>query len=267
VHEEFALRRLFPGPDSSEIAPEDVYRDLTFPAGAADRPYVALNMVSTVDGKTALGESAAGIGSRTDGRLMRQIRASVDAIIYGAGTLRADIVDPRVDPARVQQRVGRGQAPQPLVVAVSGSLDLEATNRFFVSGPARTILFTAASAPEERRRLLEPYTTVVVQDGANVDLSQALRYLREQHGVRSLLSEGGPALNQHLLDAGLLDEVFWTVAPKLAGGCGRGLFDGDEKASAIQARMELISLFEHDGELYARYRLPRGPDGAYRSQS
>jgi riboflavin-specific deaminase-like protein len=258
-----ALRRLFPDPDSREISPDEVYRHLTFPSAANGRPHVAMNMVSTVDGKTALGASAAGIGSRTDARLMRQIRAAADAIIWGAGTLRADVVDPRVDPERVRQRLARGQAPQPLAVSVSGSLDLEPTNRFFVNGPARTILFTTASAPPERRRALEPYAIVVVQDGETVDLAAAMGYLGQQHGVRSLLSEGGPGLNQRLLDAGVLDELFWTVAPKLAGGHGRTLVDDDDPATAIRARIELISLFEHDGELYSRYRLLRGPDGAY----
>jgi riboflavin-specific deaminase-like protein len=257
------VRRLFPDPDSREIAPDEVYRDLTFPSASSGRPHVALNMVSTVDGKTALGDSAAGIGSRTDAGLMRQIRGAADAIIWGAGTIRADVVDPRVDPERVRQRVARGQTPQPLAVSVSGSLGLEPTNRIFVNGPARTIIFTVASAPAERRRALEPYATVVAQDGPTVDLAAALAYLWQQHGVRSLLSEGGPGLNQRLLDAGLLDEMFWTVAPKLAGGHGRNLLDGSEPATNIRARLALVSLFEHDSELYSRYRLMRGTDGAY----
>lgn len=240
-----------------------MYRDLTFPEPGADRPYVVVNMVSTVDGKTALGESAAGIGSRTDAGLMRQIRAAVDAVIYGAGTLRADIVDPRVGPEWVQQRISRGQSAQPLVVAVSGSLDLEPSNRFFVGGPERTVLFTTTAAPLDRRRSLARYATVVVQPGVRVDLAQALRHLRERHGVRLLLSEGGPGLNQRLLETGLLDELLWTVAPKLAGGKARTLLDGAEPAQAIRARLELVSLYEHSGELYTRYRLQRGSDGEY----
>jgi 2,5-diamino-6-(ribosylamino)-4(3H)-pyrimidinone 5'-phosphate reductase len=254
---------LFPDPDDAEISPDEVYRDLSFPAAEAGRPYVVLNMVSTVDGKTALGETAAGIGSRTDAHLMRQIRAAVDAVIYGAGTLRADIVDPRVGPGWVERRLSRGQAAQPLVVAVSGSLDLEPTNRFFVGGPERSILFTASMAPAERRRLLERYATVVMQAGSSVDLTAAVGYLCERHGVRLLLSEGGPGLNQMLLEAGLVDEVFWTVAPKLAGGRGRTLLDSVDPATVIRANMELISLHEHAGELYSRYRLRRGLDGGY----
>jgi riboflavin biosynthesis pyrimidine reductase len=70
-------------------------------------------------------------------------------------------------------------------------------------------------------------------------------------------------LNQQLLDAGLIDELFCTIAPKLAGGRGRAMIDGEHPAERISARMELVSLYEHEGELYARYRLPRGDNGAY----
>jgi riboflavin biosynthesis pyrimidine reductase len=225
-----------------------------------------MNMVSTVDGKTALGASAAGIGSRTDAGLMRQVRAAADGIIYGAGTLRADIVDPRVDVAAARRRRERGLPPQPLAAAVSGSLNLQPTNRFFVNGAVGTVLFTTAGAPDDRRRTLAPYATIVAYDGPQVTLLPALQYLYDRHGVRRLLSEGGPGLNQHLLDAGLIDEIFWTVAPKLAGGRGRNLLDSHETTSAIHALLELISLHELAGELYARYRLVRGPDGAYLTQ-
>jgi riboflavin-specific deaminase-like protein len=259
------VHRIFPPADPAEIAPDDVYADLTFPSGRHRRPYVVVNMVSTVDGKSALGESAAGIGSRTDARLMRQVRAAVDAIMWGAGTLRADVVDPRVDPALARCRRERGIPPQPLAVAVSASLDLGPLNRFFVSGPDRSILFTGSAAPADRRRTLGPYATIVAHDAPTVDLDLALRQLHDQYGVCSLLAEGGPSLNERLLAAGLIDELFWTVAPKLAGGHGRGLLDADEPARAIRARLELVSLFEHQGELYTRYRLPRTRDGEYKT--
>src|SRR5688572_26295322 len=118
-------------------------------------------MVSTVDGKVALGHSAAGIGSRTDARLMRQIRAAVDAVMHGAGTLRAEIVDPRVDVARAKQRVEQGLPHQPLAIAVSGSLNLAPTLRYFVNGPIGTAILTTSSAPAELRRLLSRYATLI----------------------------------------------------------------------------------------------------------
>lgn len=252
-----------PAEDPSSIDPSAVYTDLSVQDGIDGRPYVVLNMVSTVDGKTALGLSAAGIGSRTDARLMRQIRAAVDGIIWGAGTLRADIVDPRVDVGSARRRRELRLSPQPVAAAVSGSLDLEPSNRFFVNGPARTVLFTTDAAPADRRRALAPYATIVSQPGPTVDLRAAVQYLHDELGVRRLLSEGGPGLNEHLVAAGLLDELFWTIAPKVSGGHGRTLLDGVAPAMAIRAGMELLSLYEHDGELYTRYRLLRGVDGSY----
>lgn len=257
------MRQLFPAATTEAIGSNDVYRDLALPSGVDGRPYVIMNMVSTVDGKSALGTSAAGIGSRTDSLLMRQIRAAVDAVMHGAGTLRAELVDPRVDTVRANDRVQRGLPPQPLAVIVSGSLDLEPTGRYLVNGPSGTVIITSSAAPTDRRQLLGRYATLIVQDGETLDLASALRRLHDEHGVRSLLSEGGPTLNQRLLDAGLIDEVFWTVTPKLAGGRGRATIDGDDPTTRIRARLDLVSLHEHDGELYTRYRLRRDPNGQY----
>ena len=257
------LRRLIPSDTALPLDPDDVYRHLELPAGVAGRPYVIMNMVSTVDGKAALGGTAAGIGSRTDARLMRQVRAAVDAVMHGAGTLRSELVDPRVDPVRSRERVARGLSPQPLAVAVSASLDLDPASRFLVNGPSGTVILTSSRASAERQQRLAPYATLLIHDGPTVDLAAALRRLHDELGVRRLLSEGGPTLNQHLLDAGLLDEVFWTIAPKLAGGRGRATIDADAPAVRIAARLDLVSLHEHDGELFARYRPRRGPDGAY----
>lgn len=244
-----------------------MYHDLGLPEAVADRPYVIMNMVSTVDGKATLGQTAAGIGSKTDWLLMRQIRAGVDAIMVGAGTLRAEPVDPRVDVPGVRTRLLRGQPPQPVAVAVSGSLNLDPRHRFLVNGPAGTVILTTTAAPGARRALLSRYATIVDVGAAGVDLLAGLRHLRTACGVRWLLSEGGPTLNQHLLDAGLIDEVFWTIAPKLAGGRGRTLIDGLVVTEQIRARMELLTLHERGGELFARYRLLRNADGGYRATS
>ena len=86
------------------------------------------------------------------------------------------------------------------------------------------------------------------------DLPVLMARLREEHGVRSVLCEGGPTLNAHLLAAGLVDELFLTLDPKIVGGAdaltlaaGRPLLE--------PARAELVSLLEADGELFFRWRL------------
>lgn len=243
-----------------------MYAGLTLPSapsGTAERPYVVLNMVSTVDGKVALGGSAGGIGSRVDRLVMRQVRSLVDAVMIAAGTLRAEICDPRVDPPFVQRRLERGLPAQPLAVSVSASLDLEPTNRFLVNGPERTVVLTTEAAAAEREARLKPYAAVLRRGECTVDLAMALRMLAADYGVRRVLCEGGPSLNQQLLDASLIDELFWTVAPKLAGGAGATMVQGRSPTVRIAARLELVSLFEEQSELFARYRLLRDARGAY----
>ena len=91
----------------------------------------------------------------------------------------------------------------------------------------------------------------VVRHRVEVDLAAALAQLRAERGVRTLLCEGGPILHARLIEAGLVDELFVTHAPKLAGGEGPGLVTG---LPEIERPLELAWLLEQDGELFARYR-------------
>jgi riboflavin-specific deaminase-like protein len=249
------MRQLFPRDDAPDAEP---YADLRFPE-RADRPWVAVNMVTTVDGAAAIDGSARGIGSRTDRRVMRLVRAAADALLVGAGTLRADRVDPRVPDDLAARRAARGLPPQPLAVALSGRLDLDPGHPFFRHGPEGALVLTSEAAPAARARAFDGRATVVRLGRAAVDLPAALGYLRAERGVRALLVEGGPRVNGALLAAGLLDEVFWTVAPALAGGSGLAMLRTGGLPERIEARLDLLSLWEHEGELFARYRVVR-PD-------
>ena len=91
----------------------------------------------------------------------------------------------------------------------------------------------------------------VVRHRDFVDVASALRHLRAEHGVRALLCEGGPGLHGELQAAGMVDELFLTMAPKLAGGEAPRILEGDLPGVA---ELELAWLLEQDGELFARYR-------------
>lgn len=93
---------------------------------------------------------------------------------------------------------------------------------------------------------------IVVESGPDgrVDLPALLRELRGE-GVRALLCEGGPTLHGALQAAGLVDELFLTIAPKLSGGEGPRILEGPLPEVA---GLELAWLLEHEGELFARYR-------------
>lgn len=254
------MQRLFPN-RAARLSVDAPYATLDLPDGPSDRPYVIANMVSTVDGKIALDGRSRGIGSRTDRRMMRLIRANVDALLVGAETLRSEIVDPRVPTDLAAARSERGEPAQPLAVAVSGSLDLDPQARFFANGPERSVILTTMRAAGAHGSEFDGVATLLTTDAGaadgEVDLAAALALLRRDWGVRRLLCEGGPSLNQRLLDLGLLDELFWTIAPKLAGGNGASLLTSDQPAERIRATLQLVSLYEHDGALFARYRVLR----------
>ncbi len=248
------MQRLYPLP-STEVPLDQVYRDLGWPEPPPDRPFVALNMVTTVDGAAALDHQAQPIGSATDHRLMRCIRANADAVMIGAGTLRAESVDPSVPAAFEVERVQRGLQPQPLAIVVSASAELPLQRSFFRSPRFQRVVLTGPEAPEDRLRRLRPLAQVVVAGTGAFDLAAGLRRLRQQLGVRWLLAEGGPTLNAALLAAELLDELFWTVAPRLAGGQAPTMVAGPLLPAERQPRLILRSVHLQDSELYLRYQV------------
>jgi len=257
------VQRLYPPHEAGESGPgpdaPHPYASLNLPEGPPDRPYVVVNMVSTVDGKIALGGRVRGLGSRVDRRAMRLLRAQVDAVLIGAGTVRAEVVDMRTDDDLAAAREARGEALHPLAVTVSRSLDLDPRDRFFRGGPERSLILTTASSATERGERFAGVAQLLTTEGDDVDLAAAFAELRQRRGVRRLLCEGGPTLNQRLLDLGLLDELFWTIAPMLAGGSSPGLLESPEPPDRIRSGVRLMSMYEQEGELFTRYRIVPPP--------
>src|SRR5438132_2411204 len=109
-----------------------------------DRPYLALNMVATLDGRAALNGSAVGIGSALDKRLMRELRAEADVVLHGAGTVRADPLSARVPPDLVEQRLAHGLSPQPLGAIVTRSGNLPRQHPYYESA---TVIYITSAQP------------------------------------------------------------------------------------------------------------------------
>jgi riboflavin-specific deaminase-like protein len=166
---------------------------------------LALNMVTTLDGRAALGGTATGIGSEYDRRLMKELRAEADVVLHGAGTVRADPLSARVTPDLVEQRVARGLSPQPLGAIVTRSGRLPADHPYYQSA---TVIYVLSDARVDIPR---------VEVCHMPDLRAVLDDL-ERRGTQRILCEGGPRLNASLLELDLVDELYVTVAPKLAGG-------------------------------------------------
>lgn len=236
--------------------PLSIYDHLDLPAGNEERPFVAVNMVSTVDGKITLNkkERAEPLGSPVDRHLMKRLRVHFDAVLRGAETVRANPFFPGVPDDLALRREQAGKEPQPLGIVVSRSLDLPLESQYFTASPKPVILTASASDPR-RREIASHYARVEIAGEHEVDARRALEILARKYGVRRLLVEGGAALNYSFFKAGLIDVLFWTLAPKLSG------FREDLTMIAGPAlltpvpRLRLETLYLHGDELFFRWRV------------
>jgi len=260
--------RARPGGQGSAVAdPTSIYDEIAWPRAGRGRPWVAINMVATVDGKTTLdrGRHPRPIGSRVDRTLMVRLRSRVDAVLRGAGTVRQSPYYPSLPPGAVERRVREGLAPYPLVVVVSGSGDLPLESALFEAPPRRPLILLGPQAPPEAVSRLERGADVRIgpQAEGGLDVRWALACLAQEYGVRVVLSEGGPTLNHAFLRAGCVDELFLTVAPFVAGReDDRTIVDGPTLLEPFP-RLELVSAYLHEDELFLRYAVhAQSPDPA-----
>ncbi len=250
------LRRVLPPgePATAQEAVEGLaLRDR--PAATARRPFVMLNMASTADGRATVGGRSGPIGGSADRELFHELRATADGVMAGAGTMRAErygrII--RAD-ARMRRRRERGLSEEPLACIVSGSLSLPPDLPLLADPAARVVIVTPSAASLPASAASVDY--VRAERDGRVDLPAALAELRERLGVRTLLCEGGPHLNAQLLAAGLVDELFLSLSPKLAGGGGSvdeslRIIAGAELEPPIE--LELLGVLESDSYLFMRY--------------
>jgi riboflavin-specific deaminase-like protein len=254
-----ALRRLLPHGESTTVERFVDELDLAGRAagGPPSRPYLLLNMISTADGRATLGGRSGAIGGRADKELFHGLRTAVDAVMAGAGTVRAERYRRLVRAERRREiRRARGLAEEPLACIVSGRLALSSGIPLLADPNARVAIVTtsAASLPDDCRADIE-YVRAT-REGA-LDLPGAMSELRERFGVRTLLCEGGPHLNSQLLADELVDELFLSLSPKLAGGDVTSetlrILNGPELDPPVA--LELIAALEHDSHLFLRYRV------------
>ena len=247
------MRRLLPDPAETTVADQVASLDLVSLA-LERRPYLITNFAVTLDGHATIAGRSGPIGSQADTAMLVGLRTQVDAVMIGAGTMRAERYGRVIaDPAKRQRRERDGLPRDPLVVIISGRLDLPWDAPLFTEGHGRVLICTTSEAdPPECKTPVR----VLRQRGEQLDLAAVLEHLRGERGVRALLCEGGPHLHAQLIDAGLVDELFVTHAPKLAGGAGPGLVAGlEERAREVELAWLLTE--PDTGELFGRYRIPR----------
>lgn len=216
-----------------DVADTTIAASYTSPLGApADRPWVGLCMVSSIDGSTVVDGRSTGLSSDNDIAVLHGLRAIADVIVVGAGTVRGEGYGP---PRITGQRVG--------VVTASGSVDLDTP--LFTSGAGFIITTTTADLGTSGNRPDEAGAVDVIRSGVDdVDLAAAIARLTEVHPEpRFVQVEGGAHLNGAVLDADLFDEINVTTSPLCVGGDGPRLTTG---AGDVQQRYELAQMVIDD---------------------
>jgi 5-amino-6-(5-phosphoribosylamino)uracil reductase len=247
------LRRLHPDP--ATISTEEATTGLGLgDLAPPERPYLVLNMVETLDGRIAIDGRSGPIGNLADRELFHGLRTQVDAVMVGAGTVRTERYGRMVKSDELRERrVRDGLEPDPLAVVVSARLNLPADLPLLQDPDSRVVILTASDAdPPDAPAHCECMRGNTLADGG-LELEPLLRRLREERGVRSVLCEGGPSLNEGLLREGLVDELFLALAPKLAGGEALTVVTG--QALRPPPELELESVLESESHLFMRYRL------------
>ncbi|MEU6550849.1 dihydrofolate reductase family protein [Streptomyces sp. NPDC046915] len=180
------------------------------------RPYVLLSAAVSLDGYLDdTGPDRLLLSGPADFDRVDEVRASVDAILVGAGTIRAD--NPRLLVNSAERRAARlaaGRAEYPLKVTVSGSGDLDPDANFWHTGGEK-VLYTTDQGAERARTL--GIAADVVPLGADLDWPALLEHLYAVRGVRRLMVEGGGIIHTQLLRQGLADELQLVLAPLLVG--------------------------------------------------
>jgi riboflavin biosynthesis pyrimidine reductase len=215
------MRRLFEHP-TDQVTVRGAYE--VHRPRPADRPWLGVCMVASIDGSTVIDSNSRALSSKTDQEVLLTLRDLADVILVGAATVRIEGYGP---PRKAGQRVG--------VVSRTGNVDV--TSPLFTSGAGFLII------PEDA----PPTSVDAVRAGVGeVDFAGALGQLRADF----VQAEGGAQLNGALSTADVIDEINLTISPQLAGGDGPRVTSGSVQMSR---RMRLAHVLEDDGFLFTRY--------------
>jgi riboflavin biosynthesis pyrimidine reductase len=232
-------------------------------------PALYSNFVTSIDGVVTLG-SKPSAGSIISGKypadrfLMGLLRACADAVVIGAGTLRATPghlwtpahVYPELATEFISLRSRLGRATEPQLVVITTKGDIDSSHPALVKGAL--VITTDEGAEVCGAKLPASCEVIAMGKRAEVDLREAVAALRAR-GLEVILTEGGPHLIGRLIEAGLLEDVFLTISPVVAGRDREerlGMVAGVELLPKVGVWGTLSSARRHGDYLFLRYRMP-----------
>jgi riboflavin biosynthesis pyrimidine reductase len=245
--------------------------DLRLPPGKGERPWLYANFVTTLDGVISYnlpnqdtGNEISG-GNEQDHALMGILRSLADAVVWGSNTYQvsrrfiptpAAVWSPGAE-AFHAQRVYAGKTANPIAVIVTASGDIPTDGAILQRDDQSAIIATTDAGAARLSALTNAPNTTIWRFGAAVPLPALAHRLSAERGVRTLLCEGGSLLFGRFLEAAIMDELFLTLAPQLAGraeGAGRaGLVEGVAFSPQTAPWARLRSLKRAANHLFLRY--------------
>ena len=279
-----AIRTLFIAESEPAVSllPEELRTqfdgDLKFRAAPDERPYVIANFVSTIDGVASFnipGQSGGGpiSGSNEGDRfIMALLRASVDAVLVASGTVDAvshdhvwipGFIDPaRTDLYRSYRTSLLKKAEHPLIVIVTGTGRVSLDRAVFHTAGVNVLIITTEQGRSKLRlagldALPSTQVRVQVAPQGRIDPSAILKCLKEEFSVALVLNEGGPTLFGDFLACRLVDELFLTIAPQIAGRTRQhprpAIVENTGFTPATAPWLKLLSAKKAADHLYLRY--------------
>lgn len=257
----------------------NLYGRLRMPA-AAGRAHVFGNFVTTLDGVVSLDRGGRTGGGEISGfnqhdrMVMGILRSVADAVVVGAGTLRsvpqhlwaAEYIYPPLAPEYRALRSGLGKSGTPLNVIVTGRGDVDLSLPVFSSDRVEALIVTGAGGARRlREQTLPPSVRVEVVPGeGSLSASEVLEAVERVRKVERVLVEGGPHLMGDFLAEGMLDELFLTLAPQVAGREGDsrrpGFVAGREFAPENPLWGTLVAVRRGESHLFLRYSFRRAEE-------
>lgn len=239
------MLKLFP--DYGEIAADDAFDDFGLGDLAPERrPYVVALMIATADGQARVGADTSTLGNEADRTLLVKLREQVDCVMAGTGTIAAEHYAGPVSRSETHEaRRRRGLRPRPLFATVTRGGELPLDVPLFHDEGLEVVVFSEAE-------LALGDACAAITRVPRSEPPAMLAELRERFGVRSLLLEGGPHLNALFFGAGVVDELFLTVAPLLTGS--EQPFPIIAGALPHDLPLALVSVLQDEDHLFLRYR-------------
>lgn len=222
----------------------------------SELPFVSINVAMTADGKLAPAtRHFIPFTTKRDRDLMFDLRAEFDAVMSGARTVDTGEITLSGGGNRYKNKRRRlGRKKQHIRIIVSGSGTVDPHAHIFSSDRKLSpiIILTTQRAGKRLAALQKVADAVHVSRGKDLDFREALQWLRGHWGIKRLVCEGGGAINGGLILAGVVNEVYLTIAPVIMGGRNAPTpVDGDGFRSIADALpLKLKRLERVEGELY-----------------